>query len=45
MIPDAVMNPDTTGCDSRLARCPKRSRPMPISIIPDSRAMAIAALA
>ena len=38
MMPLAVMNPDTTGCDNRLARNPSRKTPIAISIRPDSNA-------
>ena len=42
--PEAVMNPETTGCDRKLARKPKRSKPMASSIRPESSAMAMAVL-
>ena len=43
MIPDAVMKPDTTGWDRKLAMKPKRRIPMTSSINPEIMAMAIAA--
>ena len=43
MIPDAVMKPDTTGWDRKLAMKPKRRIPMISSINPEIMAMAIAA--
>ncbi len=42
-MPLAEMNPLMTGCDSRLARKPSRSRPSTTSITPDSAASVIAA--
>ncbi len=43
MMPEAVMNPDTTGCDRRLARKPSLSIPIKVRISPDSRAKTSAA--
>ena len=43
MMPDAVMKPETTGCDSRLARKPSLSTPISMSIAPDSNASTSAA--
>ena len=38
MMPLAVMKPDTTGCDNRLARKPSRNTPITIRISPDRNA-------
>ena len=41
--PDAVMNPETTGCDRRFARKPSLRTPMSASISPESSARTSAA--
>ena len=45
IMPEAVMNPDTTGWDKKLARKPKRNSPITNSISPEISAMATAAVA
>ena len=42
-IPLAAIKPEMTGCDSRLARKPRRRKPSTASITPESSASAIAA--
>ena len=45
MMPLAVINPDTTGCDNRLAKKPSRNTPITIRMRPDSNArMSVAAI-
>ena len=38
MMPLAVMKPETTGCDKRFARKPKRNTPITIRISPERNA-------
>ena len=45
IIPEAVMNPDTTGCDRKFATKPNFSKPNTISMTPPSNASVVAAVA
>ena len=44
MIPDAVINPDITGCDKKFAKNPNLKKPKIIKKIPDMNAKVIAAI-
>ena len=45
IIPEAVMKPDTTGCDKKFAMNPNFRNPSAISINPPSKASVVAAVA